>query len=63
MVSGVVVFSKPWVHQRNTGKIIHAIAVGNRAPTRIPPGDTSLLKYFFGIETPAGLGALAMMVL
>ena len=36
--------------------------VGIKAPPNMPGGDPSLLKYFLRIDTPAGLGALAMMV-
>ena len=38
------------------------MTVGIRAPFRIPIGETSSLKYFFRIDWPAGLGALAIMV-
>ena len=38
------------------------MTVGTRAPPTMPGGDTSSLKYFLRIATPAGLGALAIMV-
>jgi hypothetical protein len=47
---------------RKIKKINQKMIVGARAPVKIPPGDTSLLKYFFSMATPAGLGALAMIV-